>query len=1298
MSCSAGKEAFFKLSRIFVKIHRWVLVLVVNMSLNCKFSSLNGRLPANFKLKKGKEFSLHGAKSNCVRKWAKKLLFFWLFGVAIVSIVWFFFSFNYGTLEGKVEIPGFCQESAPILRTYFNVSKNQLHSLASLFSKSDQIVSLECSKEPTPKAMLSDGIACSVKVLCSEELESPTQHKWIVENVKSTNQCPVLREESIPRKLYLALLKNRSVSHALQFIISAAYQIRGKNLFQSVTLADCARERCQLLCYLIRGYWWVIVGVVLSYKISSKLWRKKPELLPEQSNGWQHKLDLDQHSSWQQKLVHERPPARQQKLLLKQQQQGHSPPKGAGKWRKKLLIVFILSGISLSIWLFCHFNRKHIVRREETLANMCDERARMLQDQFNVSMNHVHALAILVSTFHHGKYPSAIDQKTFGEYTERTAFERPLTSGVAYALKVLHSEREQFEKQHGWTIKKMETEDQTLVQDCIPENLDPAPVQDEYAPVIFSQETVSHIVSIDMMSGKEDRENILRARATGKGVLTSPFKLLKSNYLGVVLTFAVYNTDLPPEATPEQRIEATVGYLGASYDVPSLVEKLLHQLASKETIVVNVYDITDASAPVNMYGTDVIDTGLLHISHLDFGDPLRKHEMHCRFKQKPPLPWMAINASFGVFVITLLVGHIFHAAICRIAKVEADYRMMVELKARAEAADVAKSQFLATVSHEIRTPMNGVLGMLQMLMDTDLNATQQDYAQTAHSSGKDLISLINEVLDQAKIESGRLELEDVPFDLRAVLDNVLSLFSGKSNEKGIELAVYVSNRVPEVVIGDPGRFRQIITNLVGNSIKFTNDKGHIFVTVHLADEVKCPVDDIDEVLKQGIDLVGDDSGKNYNTLSGYPVVQRWKSWERFKNLTGTTTDESDRIKLLVTVEDTGVGILQEAQSRIFTPFVQADSSTSRTYGGTGIGLSISKCLVELMGGEIGFVSEQGIGSTFSFTGSLRKGETSSLDTKWQQCDPTVSEFQGLKALVIDERVIRAEVTRYHLERLGISVDIATSMETACSFLCSDSYLSSDSNGSFSSMNLGMVLIDKDVWDKGTGLKFHQLLRRRRQNYADTPINPPKIFLLTTSISASEHNVIKSAGLVDNVLAKPLRSSIVVACLQEALGSGKKRLVGRKKPETLGNLLKGKRILVVDDNIVNRRVAEGALKKYEAIVTCVESGKVALEKLKPPHNFDACFMDLQMPEMDGFEATETIRRNEDEVNKKIASGEVSMEMFGNGAHWHTPILAMTADVIQASNERCMKCGMDDYVSKPFEEEQLYSAVARFFESG
>lgn len=206
--------------------------------------------------------------------------------------------------------------------------------------------------------------------------------------------------------------------------------------------------------------------------------------------------------------------------------------------------------------------------------------------------------------------------------------------------------------------------------------------------------------------------------------------------------------------------------------------------------------------------------------------------------------------------------------------------------------------------------------------------------------------------------------------------------------------------------------------------------------MHLADEVRGSPDVMNEVLRKSLNLVGDVLNNTYSTLSGFPVVDRWKSWEDFTMLSSTTTEEPDKIKLLVTVEDTGVGILQDAQSCIFTPFVQADSSTSRKYGGTGIGLSISKCLVDLMCGEIGFVSEPDIGSTFSFTGTFRKGEISSLDTKWQQYDPTVLEFRGLRALVIDNRCIRAEVTKYHLQRLGISVDVAFGLESACSYLSS----------------------------------------------------------------------------------------------------------------------------------------------------------------------------------------------------------------------------------------------------------------------
>ncbi|GMY26557.1 histidine kinase 3 [Fagus crenata] len=946
-------------------------------------------------------------------------------------------------------------------------------------------------------------------------------------------------------------------------------------------------------------------------------------------------------------------------------------------WWKKLLITWLLGWLVVSLWIFWYMSIQATEKRKETLSSMCDERARMLQDQFNVSMNHIQAMSILISTFHHGKNPSAIDQRTFARYTERTAFERPLTSGVAYAVRVLHSERAQFEGQQGWTIKRMDTLEQNPVHkdDYAPEALEPSPIQEEYAPVIFAQDTISHVVSIDLLSGKEDRENVMRARESGKGVLTAPFRLLKSNRLGVILTFAVYKMDLPSNATPNERIQATDGYLGGVFDVESLVEKLLQQLASKQTILVNVYDTTNCSHPISMYGSNVSDDGLQRVSTLNFGDPFRKHEMHCRFKQKPPWPWLAITTSFGILVIACLVGYIFHATVNRIAKVEDDYNEMMELKKKAEAADVAKSQFLATVSHEIRTPMNGVLGMLHMLMDTHLDVTQQDYVRTAQASGKALVSLINEVLDQAKIESGRLELDAVQFDLRAILDDVLSLFSGKSQEKGVELAVYTSDRVPEMLIGDPGRFRQIITNLMGNSIKFT-EKGHIFVTVHLVEEVIGST----EV---------ETSSKN--TLSGFPVADRHCSWEEFKAFSqeGPTcllsSSSSDLINLIVSVEDTGVGIPLEAQSRVFTPFMQVGPSISRTHGGTGIGLSISKCLVGLMNGEIGFVSIPKIGSTFTFTAVLTNGCSNPNEYKSQQINnqsnSATSEFQGMTTLVVDPRPVRAKMSRYHIQRLGISVEVVSDLNQSWSKISSGNKV------------VDMVLVEQEVWDRDTHISASFIINLKK---IDRGIRP-KLFLLANSISSSRTNAATSGDSSPNIIMKPLRASMLAASLQRAMGVGSKgNLRNRELPSlSLRSLLRGRKILIIDDNNVNLKVAAGALKKYGADVVCAESGIKAIEFLKPPHRFDACFMDIQMPEMDGFEATRKIRDMEHSFNNRIRRGEASVEAYDNISNWHVPILAMTADVIQATHEECLRCGMDGYVSKPFEAEQLYQEVLRFF---
>jgi histidine kinase 2/3/4 (cytokinin receptor) len=372
-------------------------------------------------------------------------------------------------------------------------------------------------------------------------------------------------------------------------------------------------------------------------------------------------------------------------------------------------------------------------------------------------------------------------------------------------------------------------------------------------------------------------------------------------------------------------------------------------------------------------------------------------------------------------------------------------------------------------------------------------------------------------------------------------------------------------------------------------LQFT-EKGHIFVTVHLVEEVI-----------GSIEVETESSSKN--TLSGFPVADRQHSWEGFRTFCqeGSTcplsSSSSDLINLIVSVEDTGVGIPIEAQSRVFTPFMQVGPSISRTHGGTGIGLSISKCLVGLMKGEIGFVSIPKIGSTFTFTavftnGSSHPNEYKSLPIN-NLSKSTYSEFQGMKALVVDPRPVRAKVSRYHIQRLGIRVEVVP-----------------DLNQGFANISSGntvkMVLVEQEVWDRDPVKKIDSI--------------PPNLFLLANPIGSSRTSDATSGDYyTPPVIMKPLRASMLSASLQRAMGVGNKGNPrnGELPGFSLRNLLLGRKILIVDDNNVNLRVAAGALKKYGADVVCAESGKKAISLLKPPHHFDACFMDIQMPEIDGY---------------------------------------------------------------------------------
>jgi two-component system, sensor histidine kinase and response regulator len=552
--------------------------------------------------------------------------------------------------------------------------------------------------------------------------------------------------------------------------------------------------------------------------------------------------------------------------------------------------------------------------------------------------------------------------------------------------------------------------------------------------------------------------------------------------------------------------------------------------------------------------------------------------------------------AFGVqFALLGLLYWVTHLDVLERRRAEAALRKSSDdlRQARDAALSAArlKSQFLANMSHEIRTPMNGVLGMTEILLNTQLASRQREFAETIQASANSLLAIINDILDFSKIEAGMLRFENVPFNLHRTVENIIDLFAQPARKKDLELALLIEEPVPVSVKGDPFRLRQVLTNLLSNALKFT-DKGE--------------------------------------------VVLRCR----------TLSEDERVVSVRFEVSDTGIGIAPQDQGLLFSPFVQADGSTTRRFGGTGLGLAICKELVTGMGGEIGMESTPGVGSTFWFSAKFAPTET------LVPAATVGGDLRNVRVLLVDDNATNRKILHYQVASWGMRDSVASSGPGSLNAL---------RRGAARGDPFAIVILDTHMPEL-SGTQVVELIR------ADPAIASVKVVLLTSMEPGELSESVR--GEVDAFITKPVKQSQLFETLCAVVGIKAERADARPaEAESISSPIPDKRlrILLAEDNEVNQQVALYQLRMLDHQVDLAVNGVEAL-KLFDANEYDAVLMDIHMPELDGYATTAEIRRRE-------------------GPGKHTPIIAMTANALPEDREKCLAAGMDDHLAKPVQARAL-----------